>query len=129
MKKVLLILACGIAAQLSYAQATPKWAGKAKKAVFSIVTYDKDNKIKNTGNGFYINENGEDINFNFHFNHHFLMIHWVSSFIKIYLIFCRWYPPKAWSRTRCSRSCQRISRRGFSCFGHLRLVGELGTLR
>ena len=58
MKKVLLILACGIAAQLSYAQATPKWAGKAKKAVFSIVTYDKDNKIKNTGNGFYINENG-----------------------------------------------------------------------
>ena len=42
MKKVLLILACGIAAQLSYAQATPKWAGKAKKAVFSIVTYDKD---------------------------------------------------------------------------------------
>lgn len=56
MKKVLLILACGIAAQLSYAQATPKWAGKAKKAVFSIVTYDKDNKIKNTGNGFYINE-------------------------------------------------------------------------
>ena len=51
MKKVLLILACGIAAQLSYAQATPKWAGKAKKAVFSIVTYDKDNKIKNTGNG------------------------------------------------------------------------------
>jgi len=58
MKKVLLILACGIAAQLSYAQATPKWADKAKKAVFSIVTYDKDNKIKNTGNGFYINENG-----------------------------------------------------------------------
>ena len=48
MKKVLLILACGIAAQLSYAQATPKWADKAKKAVFSIVTYDKDNKIKNT---------------------------------------------------------------------------------
>ena len=34
MKKVLLILACGIAAQLSYAQATPKWAGKAKKSRF-----------------------------------------------------------------------------------------------
>lgn len=57
MKKVLLILACGIATQLSYAQATPKWADKAKSR-FSIVTYDKDNKIKNTGNGFYINENG-----------------------------------------------------------------------
>lgn len=41
----------------SHAQ-TPKWADKAKKAVFSIVTYDKDNKIKNTGNGFYISENG-----------------------------------------------------------------------
>ena len=61
MKKVLLILACGIAAQISYAQATPKWADKAKKAVFSIVTYDKDNKIKNTGNGFYINENGSSM--------------------------------------------------------------------
>ena len=46
MKKVLLILACGIAAQLSYAQATPKWAGKAKKAVFSIVTYDKITKSR-----------------------------------------------------------------------------------
>ena len=46
MKKVLLILACGIAAQLSYAQATPKWAGKAKKAVFSIVTYDKETKSR-----------------------------------------------------------------------------------
>ena len=46
MKKVLLILACGIATQLSYAQATPKWADKAKKAVFSIVTYDKDNKSR-----------------------------------------------------------------------------------
>lgn len=58
MKKVLLILACCMTAQLSHAQVTPKWADKAKKAVFSVVTYDKDNKIKNTGNGFYINENG-----------------------------------------------------------------------
>lgn len=58
MKKVLLILACCMAPQLSHAQVPPKWADKAKKAVFSIVTYDKDNKIKNTGNGFYINENG-----------------------------------------------------------------------
>lgn len=58
MKKVLWILICGMAVQISYAQETPKWAEKAKKAVFSIVTYDKSNKIKNTGNGFYINENG-----------------------------------------------------------------------
>ena len=58
MKKILLILACCMTARMGYAQATPKWADKAKKAVFSIVTYDKDNKIKNTGNGFYIDENG-----------------------------------------------------------------------
>lgn len=58
MKKVLLILGCCMMGQLSHAQVAPKWADKAKKAVFSIVTYDKDNKIKNTGNGFYINENG-----------------------------------------------------------------------
>ena len=44
-------------AQLATAQ-MPKWAEKAKKAVFSIVTYDKDNQIKGTGNGFYIDANG-----------------------------------------------------------------------
>lgn len=40
------------------AQELPKWAEKAKKAVFSVITYTKDNKILNTGNGFYINDNG-----------------------------------------------------------------------
>lgn len=58
MKKIFLILMCCTSIQLIYAQDTPKWAAKAKKAVFSIVTYDKENKIKNTGNGFYINSNG-----------------------------------------------------------------------
>ena len=58
MKKVLLILMCCMAIQSVHAQDTPKWADKAKKAVFSIVTYDKENKIKNTGNGFYIDNNG-----------------------------------------------------------------------
>ena len=58
MKKVLLILMCCMAIQSVQAQDTPKWADKAKKAVFSIVTYDKENKIKNTGNGFYIDNNG-----------------------------------------------------------------------
>lgn len=57
MKKVLLLLTCCLTIQWGHAQA-PKWADKAKKAVFSIVTYDKENKIKNTGNGFYINANG-----------------------------------------------------------------------
>ena len=58
MKKAILLLACGIAVQSGMAQELPKWADKAKKAVFSIVTYDKENKIKNTGNGFYIDNNG-----------------------------------------------------------------------
>ena len=57
MKKTLWIITCCLIAQLASAQA-PKWAEKAKKAVFSIVTYDKENKIKGTGNGFYIDAQG-----------------------------------------------------------------------
>ncbi|MBR5193229.1 MAG: serine protease [Bacteroidaceae bacterium] len=57
MKKTLLIVTCAFLAQLVSAQ-TPKWAANAKKAVFSIVTYDKDNNIKATGNGFYIDNQG-----------------------------------------------------------------------
>ena len=57
MKKTLWILTCCFVAQLATAQ-TPKWAEKARKAVFSIVTYDKENKIKGTGNGFYIDMKG-----------------------------------------------------------------------
>ena len=37
---------------------TPKWADKARKAVFSVVTYDGNDKILNTGNGFFISEDG-----------------------------------------------------------------------
>lgn len=57
MKKILWILICCLTASTVSAQA-PKWAEKAKKAVFSIVTYNKDNQIKSTGNGFYIDEQG-----------------------------------------------------------------------
>lgn len=57
MKKTLWIITCCLIAQLASAQA-PKWAEKAKKAVFSIVTYDKENNIKGTGNGFYIDAQG-----------------------------------------------------------------------
>ena len=57
MKKTLWIMTCCLIAQLASAQA-PKWADKAKKAVFSVVTYDKENKIKGTGNGFYIDAKG-----------------------------------------------------------------------
>lgn len=57
MKKALWMIVCCLIAQYASAQA-PKWAEKAKKAVFSVVTYDKENKIKGTGNGFYIDMQG-----------------------------------------------------------------------
>ena len=57
MKRTFWIITCCMIAQLLSAQA-PKWAEKARKAVFSIVTYDKDNKIKSTGNGFFVDNNG-----------------------------------------------------------------------
>lgn len=59
MKKILilpLVLVCLI--QGSMAQVTPKWVEKAKRAVFSIVTYDKNDKMLNTGNGFFVSEDG-----------------------------------------------------------------------
>ena len=37
---------------------TPKWVEKAKRAVFSVVTYDKNDKMLNTGNGFFVSEDG-----------------------------------------------------------------------
>ena len=58
MKRTLLLLACGFTFQLGIAQELPKWAAKAKKSVFSVITYTEDNKILNTGNGFYIDANG-----------------------------------------------------------------------
>ena len=38
--------------------AQPKWVEKAKRAVFSVITYDKDNKMLNSGNGFFVTEDG-----------------------------------------------------------------------
>ena len=57
MKKIFWIITCCFVCQLASAQ-IPKWAEKARKAVFSIVTYDKENQIKGTGNGFYIDAKG-----------------------------------------------------------------------
>lgn len=52
MKKILILpLALFFLVQGSMAQ-TPKWVEKAKRAVFSVVTYDKNDKMLNTGNGF-----------------------------------------------------------------------------
>lgn len=53
MKKILILpLALFFLVQGSMAQ-TPKWVEKAKRAVFSVVTYDKNDKMLNTGNGFF----------------------------------------------------------------------------
>jgi tetratricopeptide (TPR) repeat protein len=57
MKHLILTLACACAFTGLQAQVAPKWADKAKKAVFSVITYDADHKILNTGNGFYIDAN------------------------------------------------------------------------
>ncbi|MDR0961873.1 MAG: serine protease [Mediterranea sp.] len=56
-KLLLLLLLCGLTAQKSIAQA-PKWVEKAKRAVFSVITYDADDKMMNTGNGFFVAEDG-----------------------------------------------------------------------
>lgn len=55
--KTILILSLCLLAQRGMAQA-PKWVEKAKQAVFSVVTYDQNDKILNTGNGFFISEDG-----------------------------------------------------------------------
>ena len=45
MKKLLILpLALFLLVQSGWAQ-TPKWVEKAKRAVFSVVTYDKNDKI------------------------------------------------------------------------------------
>ena len=56
-QKLLLMLTLCMMAQWSAAQA-PKWVEKAKRAVFSVVTYDAQDKILNTGNGFFVTEDG-----------------------------------------------------------------------
>lgn len=58
MKRILILLTCGLLYQGINAQELPKWANKAKKSVFSVITYTKDNQILNTGNGFYVGTDG-----------------------------------------------------------------------
>lgn len=58
MKKILFLLqVLFFLIQGTFAQ-TPKWVEKAKRAVFSVVTYDKNDKMLNTGNGFFVSEDG-----------------------------------------------------------------------
>lgn len=56
-KKIFLMLTLCFLAQWSVAQ-SPKWVEKAKRSVFSVVTYDSSDKILNTGNGFFVTEDG-----------------------------------------------------------------------
>lgn len=55
-KKILLLFAISLMTQWAFSQ--PKWVEKAKRAVFSIVTYDKNDKMLNSGNGFFVSEDG-----------------------------------------------------------------------
>ena len=55
--KMILAMSLCLLAQWTMAQA-PKWVEKAKHAVFSVVTYDKNDQILNTGNGFFVTEDG-----------------------------------------------------------------------
>lgn len=61
MKKTIFITLCALSINGLWAQELPKWAKKARKAVFSVITYNADNKILNTGNGFYIDSEGTGI--------------------------------------------------------------------
>ena len=50
MKKLLILpLALFLLVQSGLAQ-TPKWVEKAKRAVFSVITYDKNDQMLKTGN-------------------------------------------------------------------------------
>lgn len=52
-----LLIAGGLLCMQLAAQSQPKWIEKARKSVFSVVTY-KGNQVLNNGNGFYIGEDG-----------------------------------------------------------------------
>lgn len=56
-KSILFTFVLCLFSQWSIAQ-NPKWVEKAKRSVFSIVTYDKDDKIQSSGNGFFVTEDG-----------------------------------------------------------------------
>ncbi|MDR0744979.1 MAG: serine protease [Mediterranea sp.] len=56
-KNCFLLILFSLITQWSMAQ-VPKWLDKSRRAVFSVITYDNDDKILNTGNGFFISEDG-----------------------------------------------------------------------
>lgn len=60
MKKNFILLFCLLSMTLQ-AQEAPKWAKKARNAIFSVITYDQEDNILRTGNGFFISEAGEAV--------------------------------------------------------------------
>jgi tetratricopeptide (TPR) repeat protein len=56
------LIACFLAASLALpavAQKAPKWMDKARKAVLTVTTFDKNNHPINTTGGFFVSETGE----------------------------------------------------------------------
>lgn len=59
MKRIIVGLLIGLCAMQGVMAQAPKWMEKAKQAVFSVVAYDAEDKILNTGNGFFVSADGE----------------------------------------------------------------------
>ena len=57
-KNIVIVLFLSLICQGAMAQ--PKWVEKAKRAVFSVITYDKEDKMLSSGNGFFVTEDGVD---------------------------------------------------------------------
>lgn len=62
MKKIILLIAicCQVLSVVAQKDA-PKWADKAKKAIVSVETFNKEGKKLRSGTGFFINETGEAV--------------------------------------------------------------------
>ncbi|MBO4564157.1 MAG: serine protease [Bacteroidaceae bacterium] len=60
MKRIFLIILSVVVLTTMQAQeaAAPKWRSKAMKAIVSVLTYDKEGNLMNSGTGFYINTEG-----------------------------------------------------------------------
>jgi predicted negative regulator of RcsB-dependent stress response len=59
MKKIIFIaFIFSLFVQVSRTQNNPSWAEKAQRAVFSVITYDNEDKLLNNGNGFFISDDG-----------------------------------------------------------------------
>jgi tetratricopeptide (TPR) repeat protein len=57
-KNLFFTILLGLCVQTAYSQNTPKWLDKAERAVFSVITYDANDKILSNGNGFFVSEDG-----------------------------------------------------------------------